>query len=35
VIHDFSGSYSITIDDMAFGEPTKYVKLVIPDDEKA
>ena len=29
IIHDFSGSYSITEDDMAFGNPTKYVELDI------
>ena len=27
VIHDFSGPYSITIDDFAFGDPTKYTQL--------
>ena len=27
VIHDFSAPYTITIDDMAFGNPTKYVPL--------
>ncbi len=26
-IHDFAGSYYISIDDMAFGEPHKYVYL--------
>jgi hypothetical protein len=34
VIHDFSGSYSVTVDDMAFGEPTKYVKLDIEDKKR-
>ena len=33
IIHDFSGSYSITVDDMAFGLPTKYVQLEINDDD--
>ena len=27
VIHDFAGSYSVSVDDMAFGNPTKYVPL--------
>ena len=26
-IHDFAGSYYVSIDDMAFGEPHKYVEL--------
>lgn len=34
VIHDFSGSYSISVDDMAFGNPTKYVQLDIPNKTK-
>ena len=34
LIHDFSGSYSITIDDMLFGSPTKYVKLEIENAKK-
>lgn len=34
IIHDFSGSYSITVDDMAFGNPTKYVELEINDKKK-
>jgi transmembrane protein 222 len=33
IIHDFSGDFSITINDMAFSDPTKYVKLDIPDKE--
>ena len=27
VIHDFAGSHCITIDNMAFGKPTKYARL--------
>ncbi|VWU52500.1 conserved protein, unknown function [Hepatocystis sp. ex Piliocolobus tephrosceles] len=27
VIHDFSSSYTISVDDMAFGEPLKYWQL--------
>ncbi|CAG9320856.1 unnamed protein product [Blepharisma stoltei] len=27
VIHDFSGPYTVSVDDMAFGNPTKYVPL--------
>ena len=28
IIHDFSGSYSITIDNFIFGKPLKYIKLI-------
>jgi transmembrane protein 222 len=31
VIHDFAGPYTITIDDLAFGETHKYVPLDIKD----
>jgi hypothetical protein len=31
IIHDFAGPYTITIDNMAFGEPTKYVELAVKD----
>lgn len=27
VIHDFAGPYTVSVDDMAFGNPTKYVQL--------
>ena len=27
VIHDFAGSYNVSVDDFAFGNPYKYVKL--------
>ena len=33
IIHDFSGPYYISVDDMAFGQPTKYVKLDISENE--
>ena len=28
-IHDFAGPYFVSIDDMAFGNPTKYIPLDI------
>ena len=31
IIHDFSGPYTITVDDMGFGNPTKYVQLSFND----
>ncbi|CAI2381574.1 unnamed protein product [Moneuplotes crassus] len=31
MIHDFSGSFSISIDNMAFGKPTKYLPLELND----
>lgn len=34
IIHDFSGSYSVTVDDMAFGNPTKYAILEVENKEK-
>ena len=33
IIHDFSGPYYISVDNMAFGQPTKYVKLDIGENE--
>ena len=33
VIHDFSGSYYVSIDDMAFGNPTKYLILQLSQKE--
>lgn len=27
IIHDFGGSYYVSVDHMTFGKPTKYVKL--------
>lgn len=34
IIHDFAGPYTVSVDEMAFGNPTKYVKLEIEDKEK-
>lgn len=31
VLHDFAGPYTITVDDLAFGETHKYVPLDIDD----
>mmetsp|Transcript_19681 Transcript_19681/g.16826 ORF Transcript_19681/g.16826 Transcript_19681/m.16826 type:complete len:194 (+) Transcript_19681:84-665(+) len=31
IIHDFSGPYTVTIDDMAFGRPQKYIPLEIDE----
>ena len=35
MIHDFAGPYYIGIDDFAFGETTKYVKLRIDEGDVA
>ena len=35
MIHDFAGPYYIGIDDFAFGETTKYVKLKIDESDIA
>jgi hypothetical protein len=35
IIHDFAGPYTVNIDDMAFGNPTKYVPLdICPQDSE-
>ena len=34
VIHDFAGPYTITIDDLAFGETHKYVPLEISEAQR-
>ena len=34
IIHDFAGSYFISVDDFAFGKPTKYYQLDLNDQEK-
>lgn len=34
IIHDFAGPYYVSIDDMAFGNPTKYVQLNLTEKEK-
>ena len=31
VIHDFAGPYYVSVDDMAFGNPTKYIPLDIDE----
>jgi len=33
IIHDFAGPYFVSIDDMAFGNPTKYVLLELDNRE--
>ena len=34
IIHDFAGSFFVSVDDFAFGKPTKYFKLNLSDQEK-
>ena len=34
IIHDFGGSYFISIDDFSFGHTHKYCKLDIPDNKE-
>lgn len=34
VIHDFAGPYTVTVDDLAFGETHKYVQLNVDDVQK-
>ena len=31
-IHDFAGPYYVSVDDMAFGEPTKYIPLELNEN---
>ena len=31
VIHDFAGPYYVSVDDMTFGNPTKYIPLEIDE----
>ena len=33
IIHDFAGPYYVSIDDMAFGNPTKYLMLDLSEKE--
>jgi hypothetical protein len=35
VIHDFGSSFYINVDNMAFGNPTKFVKLELTAEEHA
>ena len=34
IIHDFAGSFYVSIDDFSFGKPTKYLKLDLNDKER-
>ena len=34
IIHDFSASFFVNIDDFSFGKPTKYLKLDLNEKEK-
>ena len=34
IIHDFAGSFFVSVDDFAFGKPTKYAKLELTEQEK-
>ena len=34
IIHDFSGSFCVSVNDFAFGKPTKYLKLDLTEQEK-
>jgi hypothetical protein len=34
VIHDFAGSFFVSVDNFAFGKPTKYVQLDLSEQEK-
>ena len=34
IIHDFAGSFFVSIDNFAFGKPTKYIKLELTEQEK-
>ena len=34
IIHDFASSFFVSVDDFAFGKPTKYFKLKLSEQEK-
>lgn len=34
IIYDFAGSFTVSVNDMAFGNPLKYVKLNLNEEEK-
>ena len=34
IIHDFAGSFFVSVDDFAFGKPTKYIQLDLTEQEK-
>ena len=35
IIHDFAGSFFVSVDDFAFGKPTKYIKMKLSEQEKS
>ena len=34
IIHDFASSFFVSVDDFAFGKPTKYIQLELTEQEK-
>ena len=34
IIHDFASSFFVSVDDFAFGKPTKYIQLDLTEQEK-
>ena len=34
IIHDFASSFFVSVDDFAFGKPTKYIQLKLSEKEK-
>ena len=34
IIHDFASSFFVSVDDFAFGKPTKYIELELTEQEK-
>ena len=34
IIHDFAASFFVSVDDFAFGKPTKYIQLELTEQEK-
>ena len=34
IIHDFAGSFFVSVDNFSFGKPTKYIKLELDEQEK-
>ena len=34
IIHDFAGSFFVSVDDFAFGKPTKYIQLKLSEQEQ-
>lgn len=35
VIHDFAGDFTVSVDDMAFGNPVKYIPLDPSESERS